>query len=262
MNLLLGLTLTFLAGTAASAQTKTSGREVAEIAAEEGIELTIDKRASRSQPTAEELLATEMTPGAKADEPSGFSETAEPQPAVKSEPGPSSELKAESEIPVLQHSPKISGKPSDSMTRLLMSLGILAAVIGGIVLFGRYWAKRRFGVAQHHQIKMLTQFSLGPKKSLAIIRVAGESILIGVTDHNISMIKSLALIDEDMPTEIPVQFNESLEAAGFADEVFATAAAQPALPELPPPPREAGEDFSFGSVKDMVASRLREMRSL
>ena len=43
---------------------------------------------------------------------------------------------------------------------------------------------------------------------MAIIRVAGESILIGVTDSHISMIKSLSLIDDEVPSEVPQKFAE------------------------------------------------------
>lgn len=51
---------------------------------------------------------------------------------------------------------------------------------------------------QQFQMKILSQFHLSPKKSLAVIQVAGESILVGVTDHHISLIKSLSLLDEDL----------------------------------------------------------------
>jgi flagellar protein FliO/FliZ len=46
-------------------------------------------------------------------------------------------------------------------------------------------------------MKIMTQFHLGPKKSVIIIRVAGEFLLLGVTDHSINLIKTLSLIDDE-----------------------------------------------------------------
>lgn len=196
---------------------------------------------------AQELLAAELQTRPPAPENPGFVETAqEPAVAATSESAAltgmtDSTPKSEADIPVLDKLTKKTERTADPMNRLFISLAIIAVVALGILAFGRFYAKRKSGLSQHHQIKVLTQYGLGPKKSLAIIRVAGESILIGITDHNISMIKSLAMLDEDLPMEVPTHFNSSLDqAAADADK----------------------EDFSFGGVKDMVASRLREMRSL
>ena len=90
------------------------------------------------------------------------------------------------------------------------------------------------------KIKILTQHHLGPKKSLAIIRVAGESLLIGVTDHSINLIKPLSLLDEEVPLETSSQFSVSLgNATGSPNE-----------------------DFSVKGIKDIVANRLKGMKEL
>lgn len=167
--------------------------------------------------------------------------------------------KTESEIPVLTKATAQFTKSDSTTTRLVISLGVVLLVAGGIVMFSRQWAKRRTGLAQHHQIKVLTQYGLGPKKSLAIIRVAGESILIGVTDTNISMIKSLALLDEDLPIEVPKDFSHEL---GHNMIPIPEKMSLPAPAPTQVLATKDQEDFSFGTVRDMVASRLREMRSL
>ena len=157
------------------------------------------------------------------------------------------EAQSEAQIPVLATVDKKIIKTSDQVNSLMISLAVILVVASGLFMFARFWAKRKTGLTNHHQIKVLTQYGLGPKKSLAIIRVAGESILIGVTEHNISMIKSLALLDEDLPLEVPQKFDQELD---HADQKAATFV----LNEK--------EDFNFGSVRDIVASRIREMRSL
>ncbi|MGE0761699.1 MAG: FliO/MopB family protein [Bdellovibrionales bacterium] len=212
-----------------------------EIDAKTVAELTAALPAAENRQPAQELLAGEMKIEEKIQ--------AAQAPIVQ-------QNQSEDQIPVLTKVDKLASKSADPMTRLVMSMGILLAVTAGLYLFARFWAKRKTGLTQHHQIKVLTQYGLGPKKSLAIIRVAGESILIGITDHNISMIKSLALLDEDLPMEVPQQFSQELDHQ-VQDHVEFKAPLQASA-------QAAGEkeDFSFGSVRDMVASRLREMRSL
>lgn len=202
---------------------------IAASTAEPAIEMA-EESATPQPLNAQELLASELQKTPPAPENAEFVETAH-EPVVATE----------AEIPVLAKIDKKAEKTADPVNRLFISLAIIGIAALGILAFGKFYAKRKSGLSQHHQIKVLTQYALGPKKSLAIIRVAGESILIGVTDHNINMIKSLAMLDEDLPLEVPDHFAPALtEAAKVADK----------------------EDFSFGSVKDMVASRLREMRSL
>ncbi len=109
------------------------------------------------------------------------------------------------------------------------------------------------------QIKVLSQHYLGPKKSLAIVHVAGESILIGVTDQNISMIKSLSLIDDEVPANLPNTFGQTLavtENAAAATPVNAVGAtAEKAKPY------ELDEEFSFSNVTDSVSKKIKSMRS-
>jgi flagellar protein FliO/FliZ len=193
-----------------------------------------------SEEEVEARTVAEITASAPADKPAEQLLAGEMKVSKKSE----NENKAESQIPVLTQATKEKAKGTDPMTRLMMSLAVVVAVAIGLFFFARFWAKRKTGLTAHHQIKVLTQYALGPKKSLAIIRVAGESILIGITEQNISMIKSLALLDEEIPMDVPAQFAQELDRAN-----------QPTI-------TADKEDFSFGSVRDIVSNRLREMRNL
>ena len=120
-----------------------------------------------------------------------------------------------------------------------IAIAVPLGVAVALFLIAKFWSKRKTGLKQHHQIKVLTQYALGPKKSLAIIRVAGESILIGVTEQNISMIKSLSLIDDELPDMAPQHFDGELNRAGHSEE-----------------------DFSFAQVTDRVTRSSSQMRSL
>ncbi len=108
----------------------------------------------------------------------------------------------------LEKDKKSNAIDSDSPFKTIAMVLVIALMGAG----GFYWIKKN-AIQQktsQMQIKVLSQFYLGPKKSLAIVRVAGESILIGVTDQNINMIKSLSLLDEDIPEENPKDFKEEL----------------------------------------------------
>lgn len=155
---------------------------------------------------------------------------------------------AEDQIPLrIDVNQKASEDSAKNSTRVLFSGFIIVMLLGAA-----YYMVRRYRVSNkinpsNMQIKVLTQHYLGPKKSLAIIRVSGESILIGITDSNISMIKSLSLIDDEIPIESPpqkfaetLQSNERKAAANFD---------------------ELDEEFSFSGVKDSVSKKLKSMRS-
>ncbi len=60
-------------------------------------------------------------------------------------------------------------------------------------------------------ITILTQKSIGPKKNLMLIRVAGETILLGVTDHNINHIKTLSLMEDEIPSFTEPKFSKQLK---------------------------------------------------
>lgn len=157
----------------------------------------------------------------------------------------------EDQIPVQAVAKKNQAAVASSpIQRAISVIGVmLVLILGGFVAVKRYAQKgnkKNTGM----EIKFLTQHYLGPKKSLAVIRVAGESILIGMTEHNISHIKTLSLLDEDIPQDVAKDFDQELTKSA---RVSAQKKAEGALD---------GEDFSFSGIKDIVSSRLKNMRSL
>jgi flagellar protein FliO/FliZ len=152
---------------------------------------------------------------------------------------------AENEIPVLAHAKETKHVSTFEYGRLVITLGVLAIFLGGASFALRRWANKKGGKNNNTRIKILTQHHLGPKKSLAIIQVAGESLLVGVTDHNISMLKTLALIDDEVPENVPQNFDTTLDDYEDMDE----------FQDL----RGKGS-FALGSIsdiRDVVTSRLK-----
>lgn len=169
--------------------------------------------------------------------------------------------KKENEIPVQLESTKKAGSDHSLYFKAIFSLLVVFGMgVGSYILIGRY---RRANLTKNPatQIKVLTQYHLGPKKSLAIVRVAGESILIGITDQNISMLKSLALLDEDIPEETPSHFasifaaKNNQQIAMAADEAQRSSNANSSA-------RQDDEEFSISGIKDFVSTRLKNMRTL
>jgi flagellar protein FliO/FliZ len=179
-----------------------------------------------------------------------------------------SELK-ESEIPVPAQVQKAATSGSSFLFRVLGAIGMLGVLVfGGWLMIRRSQGKNSF-TKNVPQIKVLGQHYLGPRKSLAIIRVAGESILIGVTETNISMIKSLSLLDEDIPEDMPKTFKQTLGRASVGGS-GAVAEDQRTLgswfnqdfAEANERDEKEEEDFSIKGIRDFVSTKLKNMRNL
>lgn len=165
--------------------------------------------------------------------------------------------RAESEIPVFTDKTEAKKTAGSSLERLVMTLFVVCALLGAS-LFGikRLAARRGKNIPSPTKIQILTQHHLGPKKSLAIIQVAGEAILIGITDQNISMLKTLALIDDEVPGHVPKNFADELD----NDSPQAQAEARSRLAD------EGFEEDNFAlrglsEVRDMVSTRFGKSRS-
>lgn len=131
---------------------------------------------------------------------------------------------------------------SDTGSKLIIGMMMILVLGAGAFVLIKKMAIPKQAQTQM-QIKVLNQHFLGPKKSLAIVRVAGESILIGVTDQNINMIKSLSLLDEDVPEATPTAFDQVMSKITSNSPV-------------------ADEDFMISGIKDVVSKKLQGMRNI
>ena len=120
------------------------------------------------------------------------------------------ELK-ESEIPVLLEPKKAAKSGSSMIWRLVASLAIIAAVAGIMIFASKKWGRRADKGGKTARIEILHQHHLGPRRSIALIRVAGETMLLGVTDQNVNMLKAITLIDEELEGAMTKDFNGFLE---------------------------------------------------
>ncbi len=153
------------------------------------------------------------------------------------------EAVTEDQIPLATSEAAIKAVEPSSSSKVLLGIGLFAGFcILALFAFKKY--KHKDLKAQQFQMKVLSQFHLSPRKSLAVVQVAGESILLGVTDHHISMIKSLSLMDEDFDGDVPKNF----------ESVFSGNKQKDAEPEP--------ESYSMQRIQDVVSNKIKSMRSL
>lgn len=117
----------------------------------------------------------------------------------------------ESQIPVFTKTDKAEKSSGTSIWRVVGSIFFIVIAGAGIVFATRRSRTRKNIGGQKARIEVIHQYHMGAKKSLALVRVAGEVMLIGVTDHNINMLKPVALIDDEVEGLLGKDFNHFLE---------------------------------------------------
>jgi len=126
-----------------------------------------------------------------------------------------SQPQAESEIPVVLPAKQAKVESMSLATRLGVSAALLFVVCGALFYASKKWGRVKTNSPKGARIEMLHQLHLGPKRSVGLIRISGETLLIGITDQNISMLKAVALIDDEMEGMMKKDFN------GFLEDEFA-----------------------------------------
>ncbi|MCM2280820.1 MAG: flagellar biosynthetic protein FliO [Bdellovibrionaceae bacterium] len=159
----------------------------------------------------------------------------------------------EKDIPVLESKPKAAKSGASMIARVLASLGVLLLLGLSVTIGLKKYTRRGNQKDTTTKIKILTQHHLGAKKSIAIIQVAGESILVGITDHSITMLKTLSLLDEEIPEETPRDFNSALGGFEFDGDDSVSRA-----------PR-GHDDFAMrglSDIRDSVSKRLKGLKQI
>ncbi|MCB0393635.1 MAG: FliO/MopB family protein [Bdellovibrionales bacterium] len=159
---------------------------------------------------------------------------------------------SENEIPVLQNSKETKSQSGVSWLRVAVSLFLVVGLIAFVTVFGKRWIKTSGVSNQKTGIKVLTQYHIAPKRTLAIIQVAGESILIGMTDHSITPIKTLSLLDEEVPElETGRKFEGELSGVSINEERYTATQA-------------TGEEdeFTMSGLKELITDKLKGRKEI
>ncbi|WP_196594661.1 flagellar biosynthetic protein FliO [Pectinatus sottacetonis] len=75
----------------------------------------------------------------------------------------------------------------------LLSLIAIFAFVVGLAYYVSHYLGGHFAksTTQSDNISLLSHFSLGPNRSICIVDIAGHILILGVTDHNISLLKEI-----------------------------------------------------------------------
>jgi flagellar biosynthetic protein FliO len=84
--------------------------------------------------------------------------------------------------------------PTGLLLRVGLGLALVFGILGAVLFLYRKATRGRPGKGGGAAIQLLSQRSLGQRTSLAVVRVAGETLLIGVTPQQVS---SLARIEDE-----------------------------------------------------------------
>jgi flagellar protein FliO/FliZ len=106
----------------------------------------------------------------------------------------------ENEIPLkpTKATATVSGMPS--LKRIAAGFFVIGLLVVSAIVMTRKMKSKQAGKAfSADSITVVSQKYLGPKRNLVLVRVTGEYLLLGVTDHNISLIKNLNVVDDEIP---------------------------------------------------------------
>ncbi|MCG8670925.1 MAG: flagellar biosynthetic protein FliO [Pseudomonadales bacterium] len=111
---------------------------------------------------------------------------------------------------------------SDSLGELLLGL---SAVIGLIVLLA--WAAKRLNInnmSQGTALKLQSVLSLGTKEKIVIVEADGHKLLLGVTPHNITLLRQLENKESLQTEQVPMtgtfakQIKKALSQGKFSED--------------------------------------------
>jgi flagellar protein FliO/FliZ len=197
------------------------------------------KPETKTEPTAEaksapkphatdEKTPAEKTPVLKADgKPALLADVLPAEPAVQS-----------------------AGAGAGTGTSGLRSMGVPALLLA-LLAAGAYWFARRRRVISVRHIQIIETASLGPKRSLVVARVGGETLILGTSEAGITLLRGNAglagnaMIQAATPTtvgELESSVPTRAEAEGAA-QTLAAAEAEAAAFEISQPLEEALADI-------------------
>ncbi len=110
--------------------------------------------------------------------------------------------------------------PLSSIIKMISALiVVLFCVYFGLFLLKRLTNRRKGKSGAGSSLEVLDTAYVGPKKSISLVRVAGRSVLVGVTEQQISMLTELSaeetdsVLAEQPNTEIGDNFSKILSSA-------------------------------------------------
>ncbi len=83
---------------------------------------------------------------------------------------------------------------SEMLLEMILGLILVIAVMSAMAFIYRRTAL--FNQAHHQGLKIVTVLSVGPKQKIVLVKMLSSHFLIGVTDHNVNLLKEFTAEDE------------------------------------------------------------------
>ncbi len=172
--------------------------------------------------------------------------------------------KTEADIPLFKTSKaEETSSVQPSLQKILISLAVILMSFVVAAYAIKKWGNKKGITNSNRSIKIIAQHHLGPKRSIAIIQVAGESLLVGITEQNISMLKTLNLLDEDIPQK---SFTGALSQFDQENDAFISSGRpQPAQPAISAKVSNNEDNYALtglSEIRDRINTRLQGMKQI
>ncbi len=103
---------------------------------------------------------------------------------------------------------------ASSLLKILSALVIVVACIyGGVYVLKRFMNRRNKSRNGQQLLEVLETTYVGPKRTVSLIRVGNKTVLVGVTESNISALTEFTA--EETETIVAIEPAQQLEADGF-----------------------------------------------
>lgn len=117
--------------------------------------------------------------------------------------------------------------------RMIVSLlVVLALIASGVFLLKKIMPYRGLAANGNHPIQILSRVPLGQKRSICLVRIADEVLVVGLTNTNISLLSKMNADDyydaqgidiHETSTEYKLSFRKVLDKIGIRDRRTSTA---------------------------------------
>lgn len=102
-----------------------------------------------------------------------------------------------------------------SMFKIISALVIvIVAIYGGVYLLKRMMGKKYTGNRQHNVLEVIETTYVAPKKSVTLLRVADKSVLVGMSENQITVLTEL---DSDQTREVLASIKTEPETESFGN---------------------------------------------
>ena len=119
-----------------------------------------------------------------------------------------------------QEAPPASLPPGSNMP-FIQTFGALFLILGliffGFWLLKRYGGRLGLGLTGRGDLRFLGQMTLGARRSVAVVRFQDKLLVLGVTDHHITLLTETDVSDES-PSDDGTRFASALDNASRGDD--------------------------------------------